>query len=113
MKLETYQFKTKPYNHQYKTLEQSYDKDNYALFLEMGLGKSKILIDNIGILFQAKKISGVVIVAPKGVLDNWSINEIERHLPDDIARESHATLDQGLPQNGRRRQHWNLKYFFS
>ena len=87
MKLETYQFKTKPYNHQYKTLEQSYDKDNYALFLEMGLGKSKILIDNIGILFQAKKISGVVIVAPKGVLDNWSINEIERHLPDDIARE--------------------------
>ena len=68
MKLETYQFKTKPYNHQYKTLEQSYDKDNYALFLEMGLGKSKILIDNIGILFKAKKIFKVPVLSSSTIL---------------------------------------------
>ena len=52
----------------------------------MGLGKSKILIDNIGILFLDKKITGAVVVAPKGVLDNWSINELDRHLPDTIER---------------------------
>ena len=86
MKLEKYKFKTKPYDHQYKTLERSYDKDNYALFLEMGLGKSKILIDNIALLYKQKKISGVVIVAPKGVLDNWNINELDRHLPDEVER---------------------------
>tara|TARA_R110000803_G_scaffold33936_2_gene74222 strand:- start:1021 stop:2469 length:1449 start_codon:yes stop_codon:yes gene_type:complete len=86
MKLEKYEFKTKPYDHQYKTLERSYEKDNYALFLEMGLGKSKILIDNIALLYKEEKLSGVVIVAPKGVLDNWNINELDRHLPDDIER---------------------------
>jgi SNF2 family DNA or RNA helicase len=37
-------------------------------------------------LFLDKKITGAVVVAPKGVLDNWSINEIDRHLPDIIER---------------------------
>ncbi len=86
MNLMNYEYKTKPYEHQVKTLEQSCDKPAHALFLEMGLGKSKILIDNIGMLFLDKKITGAVVVAPKGVLDNWSINEIDRHLPDTIER---------------------------
>ena len=38
------EYKTKPYEHQVKPLEQSCDKPAHALFLEMGLGKSKILI---------------------------------------------------------------------
>ena len=36
-----YKFKTKPYAHQLKALEQSWDKDEYAYFMEMGTGKSK------------------------------------------------------------------------
>ena len=88
-----YEFKTPPYAHQKQTLEQSADKPLHALFLEMGLGKSKILIDNMGMLFMKGEISGALIVAPKGVLQNWSVNEIERHLPDS---EPHTTLDQGL-----------------
>ena len=81
-----YEFKTPPYTHQKQTLEQSADKPLHALFLEMGLGKSKILIDNMGMLFMKGEISGALIVAPKGVLQNWSVNEIERHLPDSIER---------------------------
>ncbi len=41
-----YKFKTKPYAHQIKALEKSVDK-NYAYFMEMGTGKSKVLVDNM------------------------------------------------------------------
>ena len=40
-----YKFKTKPYAHQLKALELSWDKKAYAYFMEMGTGKSKVLID--------------------------------------------------------------------
>ena len=87
MNIEKYNFKTEPYQHQIDTLKLSANENLYALFLEMGLGKSKILLDNIAILFKEEKISGAVIVAPKGVLDNWGRNEIDKHLPDDVERE--------------------------
>ena len=41
-----YKFKTKPYAHQIKALEMSWDKPYFAYFMEMGTGKSKVLIDN-------------------------------------------------------------------
>ena len=46
MDIETYNYKTEPYEHQRETLAKSAHKNLYALFLEMGLGKSKILLDN-------------------------------------------------------------------
>jgi ABC-type ATPase involved in cell division len=38
-----YKFKTKPYKHQLDALEASWDKENFAYFMEMGTGKSKVL----------------------------------------------------------------------
>ena len=62
-------FKTQPYEHQLEALEESYDKQEYALFMEMGCGKSKVVIDNFVQLFRENKINGVLIIAPKGVYD--------------------------------------------
>ena len=76
-----YKFKTKPYAHQLKALELSWDKTYFAYFMEMGTGKSKVLIDNIAMLYDAGKINGVLIVAPKGVYKNWYQNEIPDHMP--------------------------------
>ena len=39
-------FKTKPFVHQLQALGCSWDKTNFAYFMEMGTGKSKVLIDN-------------------------------------------------------------------
>ena len=36
-----YKFKTKPYAHQITALEKSWNKKEYAYFMEMGTGKSK------------------------------------------------------------------------
>ena len=79
-----YRFKTTPYQHQIDALEVSYKKKVFALFCEMGTGKSKILLDNIAMLFDDGKIDGALIVAPKGVYKNWIDQEIPTHLPDHI-----------------------------
>ena len=67
-----------------KALESSWDKKNFALFCEMGTGKSKILLDNISMLYDKGKINAALIVAPKGVYRNWVEQEIPKHVPDHI-----------------------------
>ena len=82
-----YEFKTEPYDHQRLAFEASCKRRYYGLFMEMGTGKSKVTIDTIGYLFLKKEeINTVLIVAPKGVFDNWVKQEIPRHLPDYIKR---------------------------
>ena len=51
-----YKFKTKPYDHQITALEKSWDKKEYAYFMEMGTGKSKVLLDNIAMLYDSGKL---------------------------------------------------------
>jgi len=84
MDIRKYRFKTKPYEHQLKALEKSWDKEEYAYFMEMGTGKSKVLIDNIAILYDKGLINGALIIAPKGVYKNWFSLEIPTHLPSHI-----------------------------
>jgi len=79
-----FKFKTKPYDHQLEALNNSHDKDEYALFMEMGCGKSKVIVDNIAHLYSQGKIYNALIVAPKGVYDNWVSKEIPTHIPDHI-----------------------------
>ena len=81
-----YKFKTKPYAHQLKALEMSWNKEVFAYFMEMGTGKSKVLLDNAAMLFDKGKINSVLIVAPKGVYKNWHDSEIPEHLPEHIDR---------------------------
>ena len=81
-----YKFKTKPFAHQLKALEMSWKKEVFAYFMEMGTGKSKVLIDNISMLYDNGKINGVLIVAPKGVYKNWSDSEIPTHMVDHIEK---------------------------
>ena len=82
-----FKYKTQPYEHQRIALARSYDKINYAYFMEMGCGKSKVLIDNMAWLYENKKIDTAIVVAPKGVYRNWQTSEIPAHLHDDIERE--------------------------
>lgn len=79
-------FKTTPYAHQVTALEKSMDRQAYGFFMEMGTGKSKVLIDTISNLYEAGKIDFALIIAPKGVYRNWIAKEIPEHMPDDIPR---------------------------
>ena len=79
-----YKFKTKPYAHQLTALEKSWDKTEYGYFMEMGTGKSKVLVDNMAMLYDKGRINGAIIVAPKGVYRNWYSQEIPNHLASHI-----------------------------
>jgi len=82
-----YKFKTKPYAHQITALEKSWNKEVFAYFMEMGTGKSKVLIDNISMLYDKGKINGALIIAPKGVYQNWYDTEIPVHMADHIEKD--------------------------
>ncbi len=82
-----FNYRTEPYAHQRKALERSHDKRNYGYFMEMGCGKSKVLIDNIVWLYEQRRIDTAVVVAPKGVYRNWETSEIPIHFPEDIPHE--------------------------
>ena len=82
-----YKFKTKPYAHQLDALKASWDKENFAYFMEMGTGKSKVLLDNAAILYDKGLINGLLLIAPKGVYKNWYDQEIPTHLPEHISKK--------------------------
>jgi SNF2 family DNA or RNA helicase len=56
--------------------------------MEMGTGKTKVLIDNVAMLYDKGKIDGVLIIAPKGVVKTWYEQELPTHLPDHIENVS-------------------------
>ena len=83
-----YKFKTKPYKHQLDALEKSWNKETFAYFMEMGTGKTKVLIDNLSVLYDHGKINGALIIAPKGVIGTWYNQEIPTHLADHVEYKS-------------------------
>ena len=102
-----YKFKTEPYAHQLKALGASHNRENYALFMEMGTGKSKVLVDNIAMLYDKGKINAALIVAPKGVYRNWERQEIPIHMPDHIVHN----VVTWSPAATKKQQNENLKLF--
>ena len=101
-----YKFKKKPYAHQLTALEKSWNRDTFAYFMEMGTGKTKVLIDNLAMLYDKGRVNGALIVAPKGVVGTWYNQELPAHLPDHI--ENVTVLWQS---NINKKQKENLKQF--
>jgi SNF2 family DNA or RNA helicase len=92
-----YKFKTKPYGHQLTALKKSADKKVYALFMEMGTGKTKVALDNLAMLYDKGKVNGALIIAPKGVYKTWYSQEIPTHMPIHIRYKPvlwQATINQ-------------------
>jgi len=75
-----YQYKTIPYKHQRDALNKGALLKNYAYFMEMGTGKTKVIIDNATYLYQQKEIKEVIVIAPNSVYRNW-VQEISDHSP--------------------------------
>jgi SNF2 family DNA or RNA helicase len=58
----------------------------FALLMEMGTGKSKIIVDTAAYQYNRGGINALVVVAPNGVHRNWIDIEVPVHLPDYIER---------------------------
>jgi len=82
-----YKFKTEPYEHQKDALKKCWNKESFAVFAEMGTGKTKIALDNACILYNKGKIDRVLVIAPKGAYMTWVEQEIPTHVPDYIEKK--------------------------
>lgn len=80
-----YKYKSTPFKHQSEDFLISRDREEYALFWEMGLGKSKTTIDTIAWLWCTGKINAAFIVANKGSYRNWITKELPEHMPDHVS----------------------------
>lgn len=73
--------KTTQQPHQAEDYLRFRDMSYFALFLEMGLGKTKIVLDIASHRFiTSKTIDGLLVIAPKSVYLNWQGEEIPKHL---------------------------------
>jgi len=85
MSIEYYIPKTKHFKHQKDVLERSANEPYWAYFLEPGLGKSKLLIDNAAYLYESGKIEAMVISTVKGMCPSFEFVEIPAHIPERIS----------------------------
>lgn len=104
----TYTHKVTPYQHQVDAFELSWSRDQFALLMEMGTGKTKVAIDTIGRLALGGQISGALILAPKGVYMNWVNKEIPEHLTPDLVGITVTTSWRGGKSVGQKRDLENL-----
>ena len=86
--MDNYPYKHQPFKHQREIFERSWDLDGYALFMEMGTGKTKILADTVGALYLSDKIDGAIVIAKKGEYSNWPVVELPKHMSDDVPWDS-------------------------
>ena len=83
-----YQFGTVPYQHQKEALTFAllqFDNSlrynvstGMALFMEMGTGKTKTIIDIAGIMHESKLVKSVLVIVPLSIIDTW-IEQLRQH----------------------------------
>lgn len=80
-----FNFKTKPMPHQLEAVTLSHTKRYFALFMEAGTGKSKILLDEARWAYDTGRINMVMILCPNGIQQNWILDQVPQHLAGDYA----------------------------
>lgn len=80
--MRKFKFKTSPYQHQLEALSFAYGRKAFAFFMEMGTGKSKIIVDEVTNLIEDDLIDASIILAPNNIHAQWK-SEFIKHGPDD------------------------------
>lgn len=75
-------FKTKPMDHQARAFMLSREQKAFGYFMEMGTGKSKVIIDNAAFLFSRSEVDLLLVTAPNGVHRQWVDEQLPAHMPE-------------------------------
>jgi SNF2 family DNA or RNA helicase len=75
-----------PMEHQKDCFYKLHDKKYAGIFGEQGTGKTRMAIDIVSNHYVDKKINAVLLIAPKGVHEQWWNKEIPKHSPVDTER---------------------------
>lgn len=84
-------------DHQQKTIDRFKNLPYGALFLEPGLGKTRIMIKIAEHKFEQGQISAALIVTTKSLMLNWEREEIPKHATIGVFRHHWPTSPHGAP----------------
>lgn len=87
--------KTDPREYQIDALRKMQGRDVFALFMDVGTGKTWLALNRIVELYKSGLCSYVVIVAPSGVQRQWVNEQIPEHFPDDVDYRALVYEDTG------------------
>lgn len=103
---EVYKPVTPPFSHQREALEAGWQREGFAYLLEMGLGKSRVTIDNFCLLYTAGKVDALLVIAPKSVYTNWT--RWDKDSPGEVQKWMWPAVKENLRMHafraGRKRQ---------
>ncbi len=73
------QFKTRPYEHQQVAFDRFKDSTYFGLFMDMGVGKTKIVIDIASYRYLKGEIDALLVIAPNNVHIQWIKEQFPIH----------------------------------
>lgn len=76
-----FNFKTPPYPHQQEWWSRVRDMPYFAFEWDMGLGKTKTVLDILAWAAAQGELDGALVVTLKGVHRNWVERELPEHMP--------------------------------
>jgi SNF2 family DNA or RNA helicase len=76
--------KTAMMNHQEKAFDWARTLDQFAIFLDKGLGKTKLILDIIADRYERHEIDGALVIAPSGVHRQWIEEQVPLHWVDRV-----------------------------
>src|SRR5215469_1355079 len=83
------------WRHQVEALAFLEQRHEYAaLFMEMGTGKSRVIIDEFAQAVLSKELFNLLVIAPKGSYRNW-LDELEKHMNKKLLKSSVVAIWEG------------------
>lgn len=82
-------FHTRPFDVQRRALARTLRRRAFALYMEQGLGKSKVVLDTCWILYERSRfINALVVLAPNDVHEQWCNEQVPAHWPPRVAHRT-------------------------
>lgn len=79
-----YRYKLKPFQHQLRATSYLLQRPKFALFMEMGTGKTKATIDAFENRFENGEVRELLVICPSSVVSVWP-KELRKHARHDWA----------------------------
>jgi len=101
--------KTKSWKHQSEAVEKFKDKKFGALLMEMGLGKSRTVIDIATEKFATGEIERVLLICPSPLKEQWAIQQLGEHHSGEYSAVVWESSKSRKPRavNERKEKLWN------
>lgn len=81
--------KIPPWKHQLEALKKGHGCRAFAYLMGTGTGKTKVVIDDAVMHYEAGRINTLIVFSNKGSYRNWPNTEIPEHMPERIKYASY------------------------